>query len=82
MASLLVRNVDEALVRKLKRRAAANGVSAQEEHRRILEETLSTRGARRPSLMEFLTSAEAIAAPEVELELARDRSMGKRDIGL
>lgn len=40
MAQLIVRNVDEALVRKLKQRAAAHGRSAEAEHRRILEDVL------------------------------------------
>lgn len=38
--NLLVRDVDEALVRKLRQRATANGRSVAEEHRRILEEAL------------------------------------------
>jgi plasmid stability protein len=40
MARLIVRNVDEALVRELKLRAARNGRSAEEEHREILRESL------------------------------------------
>lgn len=40
MAQLLVRNVEDSLVRKLKRRASERGVSAEEEHRRILREAL------------------------------------------
>jgi plasmid stability protein len=40
MAQLLVRNLDEEIVRRLKMRAAAAGRSAEAEHRRILEEAL------------------------------------------
>jgi antitoxin FitA len=40
MAQLLVRGVDGDLVRELKLRAARNGSSAEEEHRRILREAL------------------------------------------
>ena len=40
MAQLLVRGLDEELVRRLKKRAAENGVSAEEEHRRILRNAL------------------------------------------
>jgi plasmid stability protein len=40
MANLLVRNVDEDIREALKARARANGVSAEAEHRRILEEAL------------------------------------------
>jgi len=40
MAQLLVRNLDEDLVRRLKQRAAAAGRSAEAEHRMILEQAL------------------------------------------
>ena len=36
MAQLLVRNIPDSLVKALKIRAAQHGVSAEEEHRRIL----------------------------------------------
>jgi plasmid stability protein len=41
MASLSVRNVDEDLVARLKRRAARHGRSAEAEMREILRQTLS-----------------------------------------
>ena len=41
MAQLLVRNLSEALVKTLRQSAAEHGVSAEEEHRRILEEALA-----------------------------------------
>lgn len=40
MAQLLIRDVPEALVLALEERAAANGRSAEAEHRLILEEAL------------------------------------------
>jgi plasmid stability protein len=40
MAQLLVRNIESSLVKELKRRAAERGVSAEEEHRRILTSAL------------------------------------------
>jgi plasmid stability protein len=40
MATLLVRDVEEALVRRLHQRAKANGRSAAEEHRLILRDAL------------------------------------------
>lgn len=43
MATLVVRQLDEALVRRLKERAAAHGRSAEAEHRAILEEALAPR---------------------------------------
>mgnify|MGYP001339285006 CR=1 FL=1 len=40
MANLIVRNVDERIVRALKSRAGKHSRSAEAEHRAILEETL------------------------------------------
>jgi len=40
MANLIVRNIDETVVRALKQRASRHGVSAEAEHRKILEEVL------------------------------------------
>ncbi|AQQ17733.1 FitA-like ribbon-helix-helix domain-containing protein [Burkholderia cenocepacia] len=40
MANLLVRNVDDTLVQSLREQAAANGRSAEAEHRAILAEAL------------------------------------------
>ena len=40
MANLLVRKLDDELVRRLKARAQAHGRSAEAEHRAILEEAL------------------------------------------
>lgn len=41
MGALTVRNVDDVLIRRLKIRAAKRGVSAEEEHRAILRQTLA-----------------------------------------
>lgn len=40
MATLIVRNVDDAIVQALKQRASRHGVSAEAEHRQILEQAL------------------------------------------
>jgi plasmid stability protein len=40
MASLIVRNLDDKVVRKLKEQAAKYGVSMEEQHRRILRGSL------------------------------------------
>ena len=47
MAQLIVRNIEDGLVRALKIRAARNGQSAEEEHRQILRRAL---GSERPAL--------------------------------
>lgn len=60
MAQLLVRNIPEALVKKLKRRAVEQGVSAEEEHRRILQEALE--GTKKAlNFKEHLLSAPELA---------------------
>lgn len=45
MAQLIVRNIDQALVDLLKRRAAERGRSAEAEHREILRAALQPRRA-------------------------------------
>jgi plasmid stability protein len=57
MAQLVVRNVDEKLVRALKLRAARNGRSAEAEHRELLRAALLDRD--RPGLKKFLQSMPA-----------------------
>lgn len=40
MANLIVRNIDDGIVRALKQRASRHGISAEAEHRKILEQAL------------------------------------------
>ena len=82
MAQLLVRDLDESLVKKLKRRARAHGVSTEEEHRRILREALSRPDGKELTLIEFLLSSEGEVAPDVELELDRSREIENRETGI
>jgi plasmid stability protein len=61
MPNLLVRNVDEDIVMALKAQAGEHGVSAEAEHRRILEKAL-----KRPTPR---TLAQVLAAmPEAGLD--------------
>jgi plasmid stability protein len=48
MANLLVRNLDEELVAKLKQRAIAHGRSAEAEHRDILRKALMSKPTEMP----------------------------------
>lgn len=80
MKQLLVRDVEESIVRKLKRRAAEHGVSTEEEHRRLLKEALNKPSHPKPSLMEYLLRTEA--APDVELEIDRTKQVEDRETGL
>ena len=82
MAQLLVRDLDSSLVNRLKRRAADHGVSAEEEHRRILKEVLMRPPQQKPSLIEFLLSEEGEVLPEVELDVERSKEIEFRDTGL
>lgn len=66
MADLLVRGIDEALVRALKERAAAHGRSAEAEHREIL--SLALAHPRRRSFAEVLASM-----PEVGVDADFER---------
>lgn len=54
MAQLIVRNIDEKVVRALKKRAADHGRSAEAEHRALLEQALLE--PKRPDFKEFLLS--------------------------
>jgi antitoxin FitA len=79
MAQLLVRDIPQTLVQKLKRRAAQHGVSAEEEHRRILRDALATKRGENPTLIEFLLDVEV--SPETGLPLERARDEESRDLG-
>lgn len=62
MANLVVRNLDEDIVRALKQRAAEHGRSAEAEHRAILEAALIK--TRRRSLAEVLASMPDVGRDE------------------
>ncbi|MBW4552930.1 MAG: DNA-binding protein [Aphanocapsa sp. GSE-SYN-MK-11-07L] len=53
MANLIVRNINETIVKALKQRASQHGVSAEAEHRKILEQVLMQ--PQRKSLAEVLS---------------------------
>lgn len=57
MAQLIVRNLDGALVRRLKMRAAERGHSTEEEHREILRQAL---GVTATPLRSLLLSMPAV----------------------
>lgn len=54
MPQLIVRQIEEKVVRKLKQQAGAHGVSMEEELRRILRESLLGKAAKRTSFKEAL----------------------------
>lgn len=72
MADLLVRGVDEALVRALKERAGAHGRSAEAEHREILAAALAR--PRKRSFAEVLASMPEVGS---DADFERIESEGK-----
>lgn len=73
MADLLVRGVDDVLVRALKERAGAHGRSAEAEHREILAAALAR--PRRRSFAEVLASM-----PEVGIDADFERVESERTV--
>jgi plasmid stability protein len=62
MASLIVRNVDEAIAHALKEQASRHGVSAEAEHRRILEQALLR--PKKKSFLEVLSQMPDVGTDE------------------
>ncbi len=56
MPQLIVRQIEEKVVKKLKQQAGQHGVSMEEEHRRILREALLAPSKKKRSFKEFLLS--------------------------
>ena len=54
MAQLIVRNLDEEVVRLLRLRAGQEGVSVEEAHRRLLRSVLLEKSAEAPSFKDYL----------------------------
>jgi plasmid stability protein len=83
LAQLLVRNIPEELAKQLKLRAAEHGVSAEEEHRRILQEALvpALGGMKeKPTLFDRIRQLGEIA-PDFEFECER-RTWERRGVDL
>jgi plasmid stability protein len=74
MPDLLVRNVDESLVKALKERAGSHGRSAEAEHREILAQALAK--PRRRSLAEVLAEMPDVGLDE---DFARARAEPRTD---
>ena len=63
MAQLIVRNLDEEVVARLRQRAAKHRRSTEAEHREILREALSAAAPRR-SLKDHLLAMPAVGTDE------------------
>ena len=73
MSTLIVRNVDPELVKRLRQNAVEHGRSAEEEHREILRKALQARSGGVPDFKSLLL--EIPAGNEDIFE--RDRSTGR-----
>jgi antitoxin FitA len=62
MANLIVRNVDEAIANALKAQASQHGISAEAEHRRILEQALLR--PKKKSFLEVLSQIPDVGTDE------------------
>lgn len=82
MGQLLVRDLNDTIVARLKERAKRHGISAEEEHRRILKEALLNEPSRKPTLIEHLLAEEHAVESEEELELERPKTIESREIGI
>jgi plasmid stability protein len=74
MAQLIVRNVEEDLVRALRVRAAERGRSAEAEHREILREALAPRRKRKP-LKDLLLEMPSGGS---DADFERPRDLGRK----
>jgi antitoxin FitA len=76
MGQLLVRNLDDDLIRRLKERAAAHGRSAEAEHRIILQQALQSSGesfAERAARWRRLTAGRETTHSAELIRADRDR---------
>ncbi|MGH7999366.1 MAG: FitA-like ribbon-helix-helix domain-containing protein [Brasilonema sp.] len=78
MAQLIVRNLDEEVVRRLKLRATQNGRSAEAEHRAILEAVLLERSSQ-SSLKQLLQWMPDVGE-DTDFDRIEDR--GRREVDL
>ncbi len=74
MAQLIVRDLEDDIVNRLKRRAAEHGRSAEAEHREILRKALVIRGAR-GSLKEHLSAMPDVGRGK---DFARRQDKGRK----
>ncbi len=75
MGQILIRNLDEAVLAKLRQRAAESGISLEEEARRALAASAGlTRQAALARLDEVRTRIGRISGPSSLDDLRRDRA--------
>ena len=75
MANLIVRNVDDDIAKALKARASKHGISAEAEHRRILQQALT-----RPKKKRFDEVLRQIPDVGEDADFERARNDAVRDV--
>ena len=80
MPQLIVRQIEEKVVKKLKEQAGQHGVSMEEEHRRILREALLGNAAKRPSFKEALLAMPNVGDSTFSCEQAGKTMGGKMTV--
>ncbi|PCK04549.1 MAG: DNA-binding protein [Alteromonadaceae bacterium] len=75
MANLVVRNIDEDIVKALKARAGLEGISAEAEHRKILEAALL-----RPKKKSFVEALKSIPFVGIDSDFERQQDGGQKDV--
>jgi len=72
MAQLVVREIDESTIDRLKERAQLHGCTIEEEHRRILEEALA-----KPEKLSFEAFLGTLPDVFEDEDIARGKSKGR-----
>ena len=75
MANLVVRNIDEEVVRALKAKAGLDGISAEAEHRKILETALL-----KPKKKSFAQALKAIPDVGIDTDFERVQDDQPKDV--
>ena len=75
MANLVVRNIDDNIVKALKARAGLQGISAEAEHRKILEKALLCRQKRN-----LVDALKAIPSVGEDADFERKQSSEEADV--
>lgn len=82
MAQLIVRKLEDRLVKRLKLRAAEHGVSMEEEHRRLLRQALEPAKKPKPrmSLLDYLGTMPNVGEDR-DFNVPRRGKMREIDLG-
>lgn len=75
MANLVVRNIDEAIVKALKAKAGLEGISAEAEHRKILEFALL-----KPKQKSFSEALKSIPNVGLDSDFERKQDKTSKDV--